>query len=157
LCHPVLPAGTPAGGTLGRWIISGAIVAGAAGVIENIDFLRALVESAGDVPADAIRLPLLVKLTELGFRATPRSLASCGRAPRHSPGEPGRIAGAAYLVARLGYMSGVFLDRVPGRSHAAAAVENGATPTGVAILLQAIALRRDGEVPGALRGEGGGR
>lgn len=61
-------------------------------------------------------------------------------------------------VARLGHMAGVFLDRVLGRPHDACAVENGTTPTGVAILLQAIALRRDGEVPGrASEAAGGGR
>jgi hypothetical protein len=83
------------GGTLGRWTMSAAIVAGAAGVIENIDFLRALVESAGDALADAIRLPLLVKLTGAGFAR--------GLVLWRLPAErlvatlvPGRIAGAAY-------------------------------------------------------------
>jgi hypothetical protein len=53
-------------------------------------------------------------------------------------------------------MAGAFLDHVLGRSHDASAVENGTTPIGVAILLQAIALRRDGEVPGRASGTAGG-
>jgi hypothetical protein len=133
------------GGTLGRWIMSAAIVAGAAG------------DRVGGRCAGPREPPPLAGQIDGGWVCSrPRSLASSGRAPRDSPGEPGRIAGAACLVARLGYMAGVFLDHVLGRPHDASAVQNGTMPIEVAILLQAIALRRDGEVPGRASGAAGG-